>query len=110
MTGVASFIESSFILRVVEHDATVTSLDAATHAGVPATVAELVQRVTTTYGADVVVTRCTNNYGPYQFPEKVIPLFVTKLLEGQKVQVYGGGGTKRDWLFVAPAKRGEPLS
>ena len=64
----------------------------------------------TTYGYDVVVTRCTNNYGPYQFPEKVIPLFVTKLLEGQKVQVYGGGGTKRDWLFVAPAKRGEPLS
>jgi dTDP-glucose 4,6-dehydratase len=54
----------------------------------------------TTYGSDVVVTRCTNNYGPYQFPEKVIPLFVTNLLEGKKVPLYGDGRNERDWLYV----------
>jgi dTDP-glucose 4,6-dehydratase len=54
----------------------------------------------TTYGYDVLVTRCTNNYGPYQFPEKVIPLFVTNLLEGKKVPLYGEGRNERDWLFV----------
>jgi dTDP-glucose 4,6-dehydratase len=55
----------------------------------------------TTYGYDVVVTRCTNNYGPYQFPEKVIPLFVTNLLEGRKVPLYGDGRNERDWLHVS---------
>jgi dTDP-glucose 4,6-dehydratase len=54
----------------------------------------------TTYKLDVVVTRCTNNYGPYQVPEKVIPLFVTNLLDGNKVPLYGGGGNMRDWLYV----------
>ncbi|MEA3503223.1 MAG: GDP-mannose 4,6-dehydratase, partial [Actinomycetota bacterium] len=54
----------------------------------------------TTYGYDVVVTRCTNNYGAYQFPEKVIPLFVTNLLEGKKVPLYGDGRNERDWLHV----------
>jgi len=54
----------------------------------------------TTYGYDVVVTRCTNNYGPYQFPEKVIPLFVTNLLEGKNVPLYGDGRNERDWLYV----------
>jgi dTDP-glucose 4,6-dehydratase len=53
-----------------------------------------------TYGFPVVVTRCTNNYGPYQYPEKVIPLFVTNLLEGKKVPLYGHGRNERDWLFV----------
>ena len=53
-----------------------------------------------TYGYPVVVTRCTNNYGPYQFPEKVIPLFVTNLLEGKRVPLYGDGRNERDWLFV----------
>jgi len=53
-----------------------------------------------TYGYPVVVTRCTNNYGPYQFPEKVIPLFVTNLLEGKKVPLYGSGMNERDWLYV----------
>ena len=53
-----------------------------------------------TYGYDVVVTRCTNNYGPYQFPEKVIPLFVTNLLEDKKVPLYGDGRNERDWLYV----------
>ncbi|MFY1631959.1 dTDP-glucose 4,6-dehydratase [Solwaraspora sp. WMMB335] len=53
-----------------------------------------------THGMDVVVTRCSNNYGPYQFPEKVIPLFVTNLLDGQTVPLYGDGGNIRDWLHV----------
>src|SRR5690606_33694886 len=48
-----------------------------------------------------VVTRCSNNYGPYQFPEKVIPLFVTNLLDGRKVPLYGDGGNVRDWLHVS---------
>jgi dTDP-glucose 4,6-dehydratase len=54
-----------------------------------------------THGMDLVVTRCSNNYGPYQFPEKVIPLFVTNLLDGGKVPLYGDGGNIRDWLHVA---------
>ncbi len=59
-----------------------------------------------TYGLDVVVTRCTNNYGPYQYPEKVIPLFVTNLLEGRTVPLYGDGGNSRDWLHVDDHCRG----
>ncbi|PZG51941.1 dTDP-glucose 4,6-dehydratase [Spongiactinospora gelatinilytica] len=54
-----------------------------------------------TYGLDVRVTRCSNNYGPYQFPEKVIPLFVTRLLDGGTVPLYGDGLNVRDWLHVA---------
>ena len=54
----------------------------------------------TTYGLPVVVTRSSNNYGPYQFPEKVIPLFVTNLLDGKKVPLYGDGQNVRDWLYV----------
>jgi len=53
-----------------------------------------------THGLDVCVTRCSNNYGPYQFPEKVIPLFVTNLLDGRKVPLYGDGRNVRDWLHV----------
>ena len=53
-----------------------------------------------TYGLDVLVTRCTNNYGPYQFPEKIIPLFVTNLLKGENVPLYGDGLNERDWLYV----------
>jgi dTDP-glucose 4,6-dehydratase len=53
-----------------------------------------------THGLDVVVTRCTNNYGPYQYPEKVIPLFVTNLLDGLTVPLYGDGLNIRDWLHV----------
>jgi dTDP-glucose 4,6-dehydratase len=54
-----------------------------------------------THRLDVVVTRCSNNYGPYQFPEKVIPLFITNLLDGRTVPLYGDGGNVRDWLHVA---------
>jgi dTDP-glucose 4,6-dehydratase len=53
-----------------------------------------------TYGLPVVVTRCTNNYGPYQFPEKVIPLFTTNLLDGKRVPLYGDGLNVRDWIHV----------
>lgn len=53
-----------------------------------------------TYGLDVRITRCSNNYGPYQFPEKVIPLFATNLLEGKSLPVYGNGLNSRDWLHV----------
>jgi dTDP-glucose 4,6-dehydratase len=54
----------------------------------------------TTYHLPVIVTRCTNNFGPYQFPEKLIPLFITNLLEGKKVPVYGTGKNIRDWIHV----------
>ena len=54
----------------------------------------------TTFDYPVVVTRCTTNYGPYQVPETVIPLFVTNLLEGASVPLYGDGRNERDWLFV----------
>ncbi len=53
-----------------------------------------------TFDYPVIVTRCTNNYGPYQFPEKVIPLFVTNLLDDLKVPLYGTGSNERDWLYV----------
>jgi dTDP-glucose 4,6-dehydratase len=53
-----------------------------------------------THGLPVCVTRCSNNYGPYQFPEKVIPLFVSNLLDGKKVPLYGDGLNVRDWLHV----------
>src|SRR5258708_15045923 len=53
-----------------------------------------------TYGLPVVVTRCTNNFGPFQYPEKVIPLFTTNLLDGLKVALYGDGLNERDWLHV----------
>ena len=59
-----------------------------------------------TYGLPVMVTRCSNNYGPRQFPEKVIPLFVTNLFDGVKVPLYGDGQNVRDWLFVDDHCRG----
>ncbi len=59
-----------------------------------------------TYGLNVMVTRCSNNYGPRQFPEKLIPLFVTNLFDGQSVPLYGDGLNVRDWLFVDDHCRG----
>ena len=53
-----------------------------------------------TYGVPVVVTRCTNNFGPYQYPEKAIPLFTTNLLDGLPLPLYGDGLNERDWLYV----------
>lgn len=60
----------------------------------------LVRSYHVTHGLPTVVTRCSNNYGPYQFPEKVIPLFVTNLLEDQPVPLYGDGLNIRDWIHV----------
>ena len=59
-----------------------------------------------TYGLAVMVTRCSNNYGPRQFPEKVIPLFVTNLMDGESVPLYGDGLNVRDWLHVDDHCRG----
>jgi dTDP-glucose 4,6-dehydratase len=63
-----------------------------------------------THGLDVVITRCCNNYGPYQFPEKVIPLFVTNLLDGAKVPLYGDGRNVRGWIHVDDHCRGIQLA
>ncbi|MEP6462846.1 MAG: dTDP-glucose 4,6-dehydratase [Frankiaceae bacterium] len=62
-----------------------------------------------THGLHVSVSRCTNNYGPYQYPEKVIPLFVTNLLDGGTVPLYGDGGNIREWLHVEDHCRGIQL-
>ena len=62
-----------------------------------------------TYNLNLSVTRCSNNYGPYHFPEKVIPLFVTNLLDGLSVPLYGAGDNIRDWLYVADHCRGLAL-
>jgi len=60
----------------------------------------LLQAYHHTFELPVLITRCSNNYGPYQFPEKLIPLFVTNLMEGKKVPVYGDGRQVRDWIHV----------
>ncbi len=60
----------------------------------------LVRSYFTTHGLPVVITRCTNNFGPYQYPEKLIPFFITNLLEDKKVPVYGTGMNIRDWIYV----------
>jgi dTDP-glucose 4,6-dehydratase len=62
-----------------------------------------------THGLDVRITRCSNNYGPRQFPEKIIPLFVTRLLDGGNVPLYGDGRNVRDWLHVEDHCRGVEL-
>lgn len=61
----------------------------------------LAQSYNATFGLPVLITRCSNNYGPYQFPEKLIPLFVTNLLDGKKVPLYGDGRNVRDWIHVS---------
>jgi len=65
----------------------------------------LVRAYGKTFGLPVLVTRCSNNYGPYQFPEKLIPFFVTLLREGKPVPVYGDGGNVRDWIHVEDHSR-----
>ena len=61
----------------------------------------LVRAYGETYGLTYNITNCTNNYGPYHYPEKFIPLGVTNLLEGKKIPLYGDGRNVRDWLYVA---------
>ena len=60
----------------------------------------LVRAYYETYKLPVLITRCSNNYGPYQYPEKLIPFFISKLLKDEKVPVYGDGLNVRDWLYV----------
>jgi dTDP-glucose 4,6-dehydratase len=60
----------------------------------------LVRSYVHTFKMPALITRCSNNYGPYQFPEKLIPLFITNLLQDQPVPVYGDGGNTRDWIHV----------
>lgn len=60
----------------------------------------LVRSYFETYKTPVLITRCSNNYGPYQYPEKLIPFFISKLLKGEKVPLYGDGLNVRDWLYV----------
>ena len=62
-----------------------------------------------TYGLPITISNCSNNYGPYQYPEKLIPLFVTNLIEGKKVTVYGEGKNIRDWIHVDDHNRGVDL-
>jgi dTDP-glucose 4,6-dehydratase len=59
-----------------------------------------------THNVDVVITRCSNNYGTHHFPEKLIPLFITNLIEGRKIPIYGTGENVRDWLHVDDHCRG----
>jgi len=60
----------------------------------------LIRAYFVTHGLPVLITRSSNNYGPYQYPEKIIPLFITNLLRGKKVPLYGDGSNVRDWLYV----------
>lgn len=60
----------------------------------------LVRAYNHTYGLNTTISNCSNNYGPYQFPEKLLPLFITNLMEGKKVPVYGAGQNIRDWIYV----------
>ncbi len=60
----------------------------------------LVRAFNVTYGVDTVITRCSNNFGSHQFPEKLIPLSIIKLIKGKKIQMYGNGLNVRDWLHV----------
>jgi dTDP-glucose 4,6-dehydratase len=66
----------------------------------------LARSYNTTHDMDVVITRCSNNYGTHHFPEKLIPLFITNLIEGKKVPIYGTGENVRDWLHVDDHCRG----
>ena len=60
----------------------------------------LVRAYHETYGMDVLITRCSNNYGPYQFPEKLIPLVISHAIAGKQIPVYGDGENVRDWIYV----------
>ncbi|MEA2064904.1 MAG: dTDP-glucose 4,6-dehydratase [Patescibacteria group bacterium] len=62
-----------------------------------------------THKLPITISNCSNNYGPYQFPEKLIPLFITNLIEGKKVPVYGNGKNIRDWIFVDDHNAGVDL-
>lgn len=66
----------------------------------------LVRAYMNTHGVEATISNCSNNYGPYHFPEKLIPLFISKLMKGEKVPVYGDGQQIRDWIHVMDHARG----
>ena len=66
----------------------------------------LVRAYHETYGLPALITNCSNNYGPYQYPEKLLPLMILNAAEGRKLPIYGDGGNVRDWLFVEDHCRG----
>ena len=70
----------------------------------------LVRAAVETHGLDAVITRCSNNYGPFQFPEKLIPLMISNALEGKALPVYGDGKNVRDWIWVDDHCRGIELA
>lgn len=83
-----SFIETDTLLPSSPYSASKASADV------------LCNSYALTYRVPVAITRCTNNFGPYQYPEKVIPLFITNILENKKVPLYGDGLNVRDWIYV----------
>lgn len=87
-TDIGSFVEESPILPNSPYSASKASADL------------LCRAYATTYNLDIKVTRCSNNYGPFQNPEKLIPLFITNILEGKKLPLYGSGKNVRDWIHV----------
>jgi dTDP-glucose 4,6-dehydratase len=87
-TDIGSFVEESPILPNSPYSASKASADL------------LCRAYATTYNLDIKVTRCSNNYGPFQNPEKLIPLFVTNILEEKKLPLYGSGNNVRDWIHV----------
>jgi dTDP-glucose 4,6-dehydratase len=70
----------------------------------------LVRAYVETYGLDAVITRCSNNYGPYQFPEKLIPLMFSKAMRDEPLPIYGDGSNVRDWIYVDDHCRGVELA
>src|SRR5438477_427468 len=113
VTGGCGFIGSNFIRHLLATDpnVAVVNFDALTYAGNLANPADLLVRAYNhTFGLPAVITRCSNNYGPYQFPEKLIPLFVSNLLEDKQVPVYGDGQQIRDWIRVLDHARGVEMA
>ncbi|NQW29281.1 MAG: dTDP-glucose 4,6-dehydratase [Ignavibacteria bacterium] len=87
-TGEAPFTETNLLLPSSPYAASKAASDL------------LVRSYVVTHGADCVITRCSNNYGPYQFPEKLIPLMILNAFEGRELPVYGDGQQVRDWIHV----------
>jgi dTDP-glucose 4,6-dehydratase len=70
----------------------------------------LVRAYVNTHGLDAVITRCSNNYGKYQFPEKAIPFFIHQIIQGKKIPIYGDGSNTREWIHVLDHCRGIALA
>ena len=124
ITGAAGFIGANFLKYILKkyEDINVIVVDALTYAGNLGTIKEELKdsRVKfekvileiaygETYKLPINITRCSNNYGPYHFPEKLIPLMIKNILEGKKIPVYGKGDNVRDWLYVEDHCKGIDL-